>query len=78
MEEVKKKTKELLRHLAEKGQLHCFDQWKIRMQGFINAQQEYIEGETKQNDLFFFNKNALCHQSFYLVATPCKLRITDY
>ena len=40
------------------------------MKRCIDAKGEYIKGETKLNDLFFFNKIALCHQSCYLIATP--------
>ena len=43
---------------------------KIRMKRCVDAKGEYIKGETKQKDLFFFNIIVLCHQSCYLIATP--------
>jgi transposase len=43
--EVKKKTTELLRQLTDDGLQHGFDQWKIRMQWCVDAEEEYTEGE---------------------------------
>ena len=43
---------------------------KIRMKRCVDVKREYIKGETKSNDLFSFNKIALCHQFCYLIATP--------
>ena len=49
--------------------LSCSFFMKIRMKRYVDVKGEYIKGETKSNDFFFFNKIALCHQSCYLIAT---------
>uniref|UniRef100_A0A4W6FH47 UDP-glucuronate decarboxylase 1 n=1 Tax=Lates calcarifer TaxID=8187 RepID=A0A4W6FH47_LATCA len=45
--EVKKRTTEVPRQLSEEYLLHCFDQWKTRMQQCVAAEEEedYAEGE---------------------------------
>ncbi|KAG5326445.1 GVQW3 protein, partial [Acromyrmex heyeri] len=45
MEEVKRKSAELLNALTKEDFQHCFDQWKKRMERYVARGGEYIEGE---------------------------------
>ncbi|KAG5319854.1 MOS1T transposase, partial [Acromyrmex heyeri] len=45
MEEVKRKSAELLNALTKEDFQHCFDQWKKRMERCVARGEEYIEGE---------------------------------
>ncbi|KAG5321400.1 MOS1T transposase, partial [Pseudoatta argentina] len=45
MEEVKRKSAELLNALTKEDFHHCFDQWKKRMERCVARGGEYIEGE---------------------------------
>ncbi|KAG5331644.1 MOS1T transposase, partial [Acromyrmex charruanus] len=45
MEEVKRKSAELLNALTKEDFQHCFDQWKKRMERCAARGGEYIEGE---------------------------------
>ncbi|KAG5321996.1 MOS1T transposase, partial [Acromyrmex heyeri] len=45
MEEVKRKSAELLNVLTKEDFQHCFDQWKKRMERCVARGGEYIEGE---------------------------------
>jgi hypothetical protein len=45
MEEVKRKTAELLNGLTKNDFQHCFNQWKKRMERCVERGGEYIEGE---------------------------------
>ncbi|KAG5333087.1 MOS1T transposase, partial [Acromyrmex heyeri] len=45
MEEVKRKSAELLNALTKEDFQHCFDQWKKRMERCVARGGEYIEGE---------------------------------
>ncbi|KAG5313520.1 GVQW3 protein, partial [Pseudoatta argentina] len=45
MEEVKRKSAELLNALTKEDFQHCFDQWKKRMERCVAREGEYIEGE---------------------------------
>ena len=52
-----------------KDPLQCFDQWKTRMQRYVDAQGNTTKG--KQNKrCFLLNKMTLCHQSRYSIAAP--------
>ena len=45
VDDVKKKTADVLKQLTEVDFLHAFDQWKTRLQQCISANGEYIEGD---------------------------------
>ncbi|VVC30983.1 Hypothetical protein CINCED_3A013073 [Cinara cedri] len=45
MEEVKRKSAELLNDLTKTNFQHCFEQWKKRMKWCVERGGEYIEGE---------------------------------
>ena len=45
MEEVKRKSAELLNGLTKNYFQHCFEQWKKRMERCVERGGEYIEGE---------------------------------
>ena len=45
MEEVKRKSAELLNGLTKTDFQHCFEQWKKRMKRCVEREGEYIEGE---------------------------------
>ncbi|KAG5345622.1 MOS1T transposase, partial [Acromyrmex heyeri] len=45
MEEVKRKSAELLNALTKEDFQHCFDQWKKRMERCVARGGEYIEGQ---------------------------------
>ena len=45
VDDVKKKTADVLKQLTEVDFLNAFDQWKTRLQQCISANGEYIEGD---------------------------------
>lgn len=45
VEDVKVKTAELLKSLTLDDLQHCFEQWKKRMQRYIDREGEYFEGD---------------------------------
>lgn len=45
MEQVKRKTAELLNALTKEDARHCFDQWKKRMERCVARGGEYTEAE---------------------------------
>ena len=69
---LKAKATELMNKLSEDDLQHCFQQWKIRMEGCRDCGGEYIEGDNLYCVIFLikccsnvnpviFRPNLVCH-----------------
>ncbi|GFY06657.1 FLJ37770-like protein [Trichonephila clavipes] len=47
VEGVKEKASRVLKELTKDDFQHCFEQWKIRMEGCMDREGVYIEGDNK-------------------------------